>query len=84
MTVINARKRDFYDRFVCEKIIEKYAFSEMKALQSFLTSETYQMFLDPETALYQASPVILFDMWENEQVSGEPRNSLYLRCDEIE
>lgn len=34
--------------------------------------------ISEETAL------AIFDMWENEIETGDPRNSLYLRGDEIE
>ena len=45
----------------------------------FLTSETYQMLIDPEMELYKVSPLIIFDMWETEKVTGNPRQSIYIR-----
>lgn len=50
---------------------EKYGFEQMQAFRIFLNSETYKLLSDAE-----------FDMWENEKISGNPRNSLYLRRDE--
>ena len=41
------------------------------------------MLQDPELELYKVSPLIIFDMWESEQVTGNQRNSLYLRADEV-
>ena len=84
MIKVNARTRDFFDRYVCGLIIEKYGFDEMKAIRSFITSETYQMLIDPELEVYKFSPHIVFDMWESEQVTGEPRNSQYIRGEQYE
>ena len=84
MTRIPARTIDFFDRHVVQQIIEKYGFSEKDAIRDFIKSESYQMLLDPELEIYKMSPRIVFDMWESERVTGEPRNSQYLRGDEDE
>lgn len=70
---------DFFDRQVTEMIIEKYGIDEMEAIKKFLKSKTYQMLLDTETEVYKMSPRIVFDMWESEMVTGNPRNSQYIR-----
>ncbi len=75
----DARLLDFFDRHVSELILEKYGFDERTALRSFLESETYLMLADPETELYRETPHFLFDMWECEKVTGDPRKSQYLR-----
>ena len=56
----------------------------MKAIRSFLFSETYQMLLDPLTGVYTFSPQIVFEMWESEMITGNPRNSQYIRGEENE
>ncbi len=84
MTKIPARTIDFFDRQVTRLIIEKYGFDDMAAIRSFLESETYQMLIDPELEIYTMSPHIVFNMWESEQVTSDPRNSQYLRNDEDE
>ena len=76
-----AERLAFYDEYVSKLISEKYALSEKESIKSFLQSQTYQMLLDCETELDKVSPYILFDMWENEQITGEPRNSQYIRED---
>jgi len=81
MTTVNVRTLDFFDRHVTNGIVEKYGFDEMKAIRIFLESETYQMLIDPELEIYKMSPKIVFDMWESEQITGDPRNSQYLRGD---
>lgn len=49
------------------------------AIRRFIESETYQMLCDPELEIYKMSPRIVFDMWESEQITGDPRNSQYIR-----
>ena len=77
----DARMLDFYDRHVSQLIMEKYGFDEKTAIRSFLESETYKMLADPETEVCTMSPLIVFDMWECEQVAGNPRCSQYIRED---
>lgn len=76
----DARLRDLFDLYVSRRIVEKYGFDEMAALKSFLRSETYQMLIDRETEVYLMSPEIVFDMWECEQITHDPRNSIYIRA----
>jgi hypothetical protein len=78
---IDARTLDFYDRHVSQLIIDKYGIDERKAIRTFIESETYEMLLDSELEVYKMSPHIVFDMWESEQVTGNPRNSQYIRSD---
>ena len=82
MTRTSVMDLDYYDREVSKLIADKYAFSYMDALHRFIGSEIYAMLSDPELAMWQFSPLAIFDMWEVEQISGDPRNSLYLRGDE--
>ena len=82
MSVIQSELNSYYDREVVSMIVEKYAMVPMNALNSFLQSETYRMFIDPELEMTDFSPLGIFDMWECEQTTGNPRNSLYLRRDE--
>lgn len=72
----------YYDREVVQMICQKYGFTQMNALRKFLLSKTYQMLANPELEMWEFSPIGIFDMWESEQVTGNPRNSLYLRRDE--
>ena len=76
---LSADRIIFFDKYVGKLIVEKYGLADKEALRLFISSETYQMILDTETELYKMSPYVLFDMWENEKVTGEPRNSQYIR-----
>ena len=73
-----------FDAEVAELIAKQRGISEMKGLRLFLGSETHRMLTDDEMKLWYFSPLVIFDMWENEIATGDPRNSLYLRSDEIE
>ena len=39
------------------------------------------MLQNPELEMWDYSPVEIFDMWEVEVVTGNPRNSVYIRTD---
>lgn len=71
----------YYNTEIVQMIADKYGLSEMDALRRFIGSETYRMLIDPELEMWDFSPCGLFDMWESEQVTGDPRNSLYIRRD---
>ncbi len=76
---ITARTLNFYDKEVVTNIVEKYGIDERKAISDFLSSETYRMLINPDMELYKVSPLIIFDMWETEKVTGNPRQSIYIR-----
>lgn len=71
----------FYDEKVMQMIIDKYGMEPLEAVRKFLFSKTYEMLSNPELEMWDFSPFGIFDMWEAEQVTGDPRNSLYLRRD---
>lgn len=71
----------FYDNEVSLLISNKYGYPIMDSYRKFLFSKTYQMLCNPELEMWEFSPAGIFDMWEAELVTGEPRNSLYLRRD---
>ncbi len=73
----------YYDSELAGMISSQRGISEMDALQMFLDSETHRMLSDDDLKMWYFSPLAIFDMWENEEATGDPRNSLYLRGDEI-
>ncbi|MBO4758748.1 MAG: hypothetical protein J5505_01680 [Spirochaetaceae bacterium] len=79
MNRVDSRILDFFDRQVSSLIMQKYGFNDREALRSFIESETYKMLFDSETDLYTFSPLVIFDMWESEKITGSPRNSQYVR-----
>lgn len=72
---------DYYDRCAIESIIEKYGMDEMEAARRFLASETHSLLEDPQYGVLGMPARAVFDMWEAEQVTGDPRNSIYVRAE---
>lgn len=72
------------DSEVAMAIARSRGISQMDGLRLFLASETHEMLLDDSLKLWYFSPLVLFDMWENEIATGDPRNSLYIKGDEVE
>lgn len=78
MTKDYVRFLDYCDRKVVEKIVEKYKFDYMTAFRKFIYSETYNMLSNYDLKMWEFSPLAILDMWECEQVTGDPRNSVYI------
>ncbi len=72
---------DYYDRKVIESIIEKYNLKPMDAAKSFIMSKTHAMLEDEEYGLLSMPAYAVFDMWEAERITGDPRNSVYVRSE---
>jgi hypothetical protein len=70
---------DYYDKEVINMIRDKYGLDEWSALRRFLHSETYAMLSDSSLEMWDFGYPAIFDMWETEQVTGDPRNSVYIR-----
>ena len=71
----------YYNKEITNKINNKYGIEPLEALRMFISSKTYQMLSDEKLEMWEFSPIGIFDMWEIEQITGDPRNSLYLRRD---
>ena len=71
------------DAMVAREIARSRDISDMDALRLVAASETHHMLVDDDLQLWYFSPLAIFDMWENEIATGDPRNSLYLRGDEV-
>ena len=70
---------DYYNGAVVPMIIEKYGYSQMDALRAFLLSKTHEMLEDEAYGLTSFGAGGIFDLWEADQVTGDPRNSIYIR-----
>ena len=81
MTKIPCFSLDYYNKSVIQLIMDKYAMSEMKATRTFLTSQTHAMLEDEKYAMWEFSDRAVFDIWEAERVTGDPRNSIYIRSE---
>ena len=72
-----------FDSALASLIAESRGITLMEGRRLLLGSETHAMLVDDDLKMWYFSPLALFDMWENEVITGDPRNSLYLRGDEI-
>ena len=81
MNALHPEVLDYYDTEITALISEKYGFSQMEALRKFLNSQSCAMLQNPELEMWEFSPAAIFDMWEVESVTGNPRNSVYFRTD---
>ncbi len=72
---------DYYNKAVVELICEKYGFTPFEAFRIFASSEIHGMLSDKKYEMWDFSAPAIFDMWEAERITGNPRNSLYLRGD---
>ena len=72
----------YYNCELAKMISQKYGYSMMDSLRKFVFSATYRMLIDDALVMWEFSPLAIFDMWENEQITGDPCSSLYLRRDE--
>lgn len=81
---IQEHMRHYIDAEVSILIAQSRHIEPMDGLRLFVNSETYKMLCDDELDMWEFSPLAIYDMWENEIKTGDPRNSLYIRGDEIE
>ena len=81
MTKRPAFSLDCYNKNVIKMIMEKYGMAEMEAAREFLMSETHRMLEDADMAMWEFSARAIFDMWEVEKITGNPRNSVHLRSE---
>lgn len=72
---------NFYNLQVVPMIMEKYGYNEMDALRVFVKSETHIMLEDEACGFTMFGAGGVFDIWEAEKVTGDPRNSVYIRGD---
>ncbi len=69
----------FVEKYVVGALCVRYGLEPFDALKRFLESETYRMVSDPELAMWEFSHPAILEMWECEQITGDPRNSVYIR-----
>ena len=81
MKRIASTSLDYYNKSVIQRIIDKYDMKPMDAVRTFLTSETHRMLEDAELAMWEFSERAIFEMWEVEKITGDPRNSVHIRSE---
>ena len=70
---------DYYDNEVVMMIAEKYGLSQMEALKSFVSSKTHEMLENEDCGMTDFGAEAIFEIWECEKVTGDPKKSVYIR-----
>lgn len=81
MTRISSPLLDCYNKSVIKLIMDKYNMDQMTAARDFISSETHKMLENEEMAMWEFSDRAIFNMWEVERITGDPRNSENLRSE---
>ena len=68
-----------YDRNVIKAISQIHGIPAKEALRRFLFSETYRMLCDESYEMIEFSYPAILDIWESENNTGDPRNSVYIK-----
>ena len=69
----------FLEQYIVRELCRRFGIEPFDALQRFLNSETYRMVCNQELAMWEFPHHAILAMWECEQITGDPRNSLYIR-----
>lgn len=72
---------DYYNNEVVLMIMEKYGLNQMEAFKVFVNSKTHEMLENADCGMTDFGAEAVFDIWENEKVTGDPRNSIYIRSE---
>ena len=70
---------EYYDTEIVKMIIDKYDIPALEAYKRFVNSKTYAMIENKDLEMWDYGYPAIFDMWENEQITGKPQTSVYLR-----
>lgn len=70
---------DYYDNEVVMLIAEKYGLSYMESLKSFVSSKTHEMLENEDCGMTDFGAEAIFEIWECEKVTGDPKKSVYIR-----
>ena len=70
---------DYYNEEVVVMISDKYGYTYMDALRAFVCSKTHELLETEDSGLTSFGAGGVFDIWESEMVTGDPRNSVYIR-----
>jgi hypothetical protein len=70
---------DYYNVEVVMMIAEKYGLSQMDSLKAFASSKTHEMLENIDYGMTDFGAKALFEIWECEKVTGDPKNSIYIK-----
>ena len=78
MTRTNINILDYYNSAVVEMISSKYGMSHSDAFSAFAKSKTHRMLSDSQYEMWQFGAPAIFEIWEAEKITGDPKNSSYI------
>lgn len=79
MTRIDPDILDYYNEEAVKTISEKYGMCYMDALRAFVCSKTHEMLENADYGMTEFGAQAIVEIWECERVTGDPKNSVYLR-----
>lgn len=79
MKKLDPETLDYYDYEVVNMMVEKYGYTHIEALRLFVISKTHEMLEDAECGMNAYGAGALFEIWEAERITGDPRSSVYIR-----
>ena len=82
MNKLQKTSLDYYNKSVIQRIVDKYAMTEMDAAREFLQSKTHAMLENADLAMWEFAERFIFEIWEVEKITGDLRNSEHIRVDE--
>ncbi len=69
---------DYYNNEVVLLISEKYRLNHMEAFKAFVKSKTHEMLENADCGMTDFGAGAIFEIWECEKVTGDPKNSIYI------
>ena len=72
---------DYYNVEVVKMIMEKYGYGEMDAVKLFILSKTHELLENADCDMTCFGVGAVLEIWEAEKITGDPRNSVYIRED---
>lgn len=72
---------DYYNNEVVQMISTKYGYNNIDALRNFVESKTHEMLEDEDCGFTTYGAGAVFEIWEAEKITGDPRNAVYIRED---
>ncbi len=70
---------DYYNQEVVRMAVQKYGLSPMDAFRMFAESKTHEMLENADCGMTDFGAGAIFEIWECEKVTGNPKNSIYIR-----
>ena len=70
---------DYYNGEIIMMIMEKYGLDPMEAFRMFVNSKTHELLEYEDYGMTEFGAGAIFEIWECEKITGDPRNSVYIR-----